>query len=82
MRVWPARDRLGRDVIIKYVSICMVVRTTHVFPRLVSGSEPSQELEALRRLNSPLLRANPRNRTIPVLEFIKWGDLVFAVMPR
>lgn len=60
----------------------MAAHTTHIFPRLVSGSETSQELQALQRLNSPLLRANPRNKTIPVLEFINWGDLVFAIMPR
>ncbi|KAJ7583416.1 hypothetical protein C8J56DRAFT_791209 [Mycena floridula] len=47
-------------------------------PRLVHGNE----LKILEYLNTPELRANPMNRTIPVLEFITYDKLTFAVMPR
>ncbi|KAG6819001.1 hypothetical protein H0H93_016500 [Arthromyces matolae] len=66
-RVWPARDTLGREVFIK----------------LVSGREPSTELQILRMLNTESARKDHRNHTIPLLEFISFGaDWVFVVMPR
>ncbi|KAF8900810.1 hypothetical protein CPB85DRAFT_1458127 [Mucidula mucida] len=64
--VWPARDGTGRDVIIK----------------AVSGSNPTKELRALRLLNSDTLRDDPRNHTIPVLDYLEFNGQVFAVMPR
>ncbi|KAG6847884.1 hypothetical protein H0H93_005197 [Arthromyces matolae] len=51
--------------------------------RLVSGREPSTELQILRMLNTESARNDPRNHTIPLLEFISFGaDWVFVVMPR
>ncbi|KAF8891982.1 hypothetical protein CPB85DRAFT_1440922 [Mucidula mucida] len=64
--VWPARDRIGRDVVIK----------------AVSGSIPTKELRALRLLHSDDLRDDPRNHTIPVLDYLEFNGQVFAVMPR
>ncbi|KAG2004476.1 other/AgaK1 protein kinase [Coprinopsis cinerea AmutBmut pab1-1] len=66
-RIWAARDNFGRDVIIKLVSA------------------PNQELEELRvwqRLNTPQVRADPRNRTLPVLDIITYDGLVFVVASR
>ncbi|KAJ7461005.1 hypothetical protein B0H11DRAFT_161503 [Mycena galericulata] len=66
-RVWPARDTKGREVVIKIVSC---------------GSSPSAELEALQRFNVEPLRSDTRNHIIRVLDFISFGPLKFAVMPR
>ncbi|KAF8885117.1 hypothetical protein CPB85DRAFT_1442142 [Mucidula mucida] len=57
--VWPARDRIGRDVVIK----------------AVSGSIPTKELRALRLLHSDDLRDDPRNHTIPVLDYLEFNVL-------
>ncbi|KAH9478695.1 hypothetical protein JR316_0009153 [Psilocybe cubensis] len=65
--LWAARDKLGRDVVIKMIS---------------DVSCPSQELRALQRLNSKDLRSDPLNHTIPVLDFLTFDNLVFVVMPR
>ncbi|KAF9043528.1 hypothetical protein BDZ89DRAFT_1128232 [Hymenopellis radicata] len=65
-RLWAVRDRLGRELVIKLVS---------------TTSSPTPEFLALQRLNTPAARSDPRNRTIPVLDFVTWGGLVFAVMP-
>ncbi|KAF8882648.1 hypothetical protein CPB85DRAFT_1339423 [Mucidula mucida] len=67
MRLWGARDRLGRELVLKLIS---------------TTSSPTPELLALQRLNTPTARSDPRNHTIPVLDFVTWGGLVFAVMPR
>ncbi|TFK19445.1 hypothetical protein FA15DRAFT_689498 [Coprinopsis marcescibilis] len=67
VRNWAARDRLGREVIIRMAS--------------ASDSSPS-ELEIFRRLNSPHARADPRNHTLPVLDFIVYDGLTFVVLPR
>ncbi|RDB26627.1 hypothetical protein Hypma_005527 [Hypsizygus marmoreus] len=40
------------------------------------------ELDILKWLNSPKARADPRNISIPVLEYIKYNDYTFVVMPR
>ncbi|KAF8881724.1 hypothetical protein CPB85DRAFT_417608 [Mucidula mucida] len=64
--VWPARDRLGRDVILK----------------AISGPQPSKELRAFRRLQSDALRDDPRNHTIPVLDYVNFNGQMFVVMPR
>ncbi|KAF8529090.1 other/AgaK1 protein kinase [Hysterangium stoloniferum] len=66
LRVWPARDVEGREVMI----------------RLVSGRTPSEELKILNVLNTERARADARNHTIHVFEYIKFDGLVFAVMPR
>ncbi|KAG6829196.1 hypothetical protein H0H92_005397 [Tricholoma furcatifolium] len=55
----------------------------HKEGRLVSGrDEPTDELLILQKLNTATARADPRNHTIPVIEFITFDDLVFVVMPR
>ncbi|KAF8899593.1 hypothetical protein CPB84DRAFT_1780143 [Gymnopilus junonius] len=66
-RVWGARDKSGRDVIIKLVS---------------EASTPSDELKALRFLNNKEMRSDPRNHTIPMLELLKFDNFIFAVMPK
>ncbi|EKM77856.1 hypothetical protein AGABI1DRAFT_130128 [Agaricus bisporus var. burnettii JB137-S8] len=65
-RVWPARDKDGRDVVIK----------------AISGAVPKNELKALQLLHSEPLCNDPRNRTIPVIEFIEFNQQTFVVMPR
>ncbi|KAF7763439.1 hypothetical protein Agabi119p4_7976 [Agaricus bisporus var. burnettii] len=65
-RVWPARDKDGRDVVIK----------------AISGAVPNNELKALQLLHSEPLCNDPRNRTIPVIEFIEYNQQTFVVMPR
>ncbi|KDR85852.1 hypothetical protein GALMADRAFT_132495 [Galerina marginata CBS 339.88] len=67
MRVWGARDSLGRDVVMKLVSDATVV---------------SDELKVLRYLNTEKARSDPRNHTIPIIEYLTFDGLVFAVMPR
>jgi len=44
--------------------------------------KPTNELKVLQYLNKEGIRSDPRNRTIPVLEFITFNNLVFAIMPR
>jgi hypothetical protein len=41
----------------------------------------SHELKFLRYFNSAELRADKRNRTIPLLDIFRSGDTVFVVMP-
>ncbi|KAF9473320.1 hypothetical protein BDN70DRAFT_997697 [Pholiota conissans] len=41
----------------------------------------SQEIPILMRLNSPEMRADPRNRTVPVLDILILPDRAFIVMP-
>ncbi|KAF7763828.1 hypothetical protein Agabi119p4_8365 [Agaricus bisporus var. burnettii] len=65
-RVWAARDREGRDVMIK----------------VISGAVPTNELKALQLLQSEPLRSDPRNHVIPVIEFIEFDRQTFVVMPR
>ena len=43
--------------------------------------EGSIELRIFRLLNSPSMRTNPRNATIPVLEFLEFHGWTFIVMP-
>ncbi|PPR00532.1 hypothetical protein CVT24_005506 [Panaeolus cyanescens] len=64
-RVWPARDRNGNDLII----------------RLVSDNQISDELRIWRRLHSPAIKNHPRNRAIPVVEYLAFDGLTFIVMP-
>ncbi|KAF8174929.1 hypothetical protein BJ912DRAFT_909635 [Pholiota molesta] len=64
--VWPARDFLGRDVVIK----------------IVADETKRNELEILQALNTDSKRRDPRNHTIPVIEFIKFQQYTFVVMPR
>ncbi|KAF7763835.1 hypothetical protein Agabi119p4_8372 [Agaricus bisporus var. burnettii] len=65
-RVWAARDTEGRDVIIK----------------AISGAVPTNELRALQLLHSEPLCNDPRNHTIPVIEYIEFNQQTFVVMPR
>ncbi|KAI0057596.1 kinase-like protein [Artomyces pyxidatus] len=64
--VFAARDRCNRDVVIKVVS---------------KGQEGSGELEILKFLNTPDMRLDAANATVPVLEFISIGEWTFVVMP-
>ncbi|KAF9481616.1 kinase-like protein [Pholiota conissans] len=68
--IFGARDSLNRDVVIKLVD-------KHSPDR----PESSIELQILRLLNSPPLRANTRNATVPVLEFLEFHGWIFIVMP-
>ncbi|PPQ76010.1 hypothetical protein CVT24_006541 [Panaeolus cyanescens] len=61
-----ARDKYGRDFVI----------------RIVSGPIRSTEVEVLQRLTSPSALRDPRNITIPILEWLEFDGLVFIVMPR
>ncbi|TFK33525.1 hypothetical protein BDQ12DRAFT_715773 [Crucibulum laeve] len=65
-RVWAARDIQGRDVVI----------------RMISGRESSDELKIFQRLNTPEVRADPRNHSIYALDYINFDGLIFVVMPR
>ncbi|KAF6761354.1 other/AgaK1 protein kinase [Ephemerocybe angulata] len=65
-RMWAARDESGREVII----------------RMISGPTPSDELKIFQRLNSTKARADQRNHTLPVLEYLNFDGFVFVVMPR
>ncbi|KAF6753298.1 other/AgaK1 protein kinase [Ephemerocybe angulata] len=65
-RMWAARDESGREVII----------------RMISGPTSSDELKIFQRLNSTKARADPRNHTLPVLEYLTFDGFVFVVMPR
>ncbi|KAF8968818.1 hypothetical protein BDZ97DRAFT_1902828 [Flammula alnicola] len=71
-----ARDRYGarelqnRDVAIKVVD--------KYSPDCPDGST---ELQILRLLNSPSMRSDPRNATVPVIEFLEFHDWKFVVMP-
>ncbi|KAH9483624.1 hypothetical protein JR316_0003094 [Psilocybe cubensis] len=67
IRMWPARDILGRDVVIKVIS---------------EVGNPSPELEVMKRLNSKGLRSDPANHTIYAIEFITFDKFIFVVMPR
>ncbi|KAG2004777.1 other/AgaK1 protein kinase, variant 2 [Coprinopsis cinerea AmutBmut pab1-1] len=66
-RVWAARDGAGREVVIKLVA---------------AQWEESDELKIYRRINTAEARADPRNRTLPVLDYIHYNGLVFVVTPR
>ncbi|KAF7763836.1 hypothetical protein Agabi119p4_8373 [Agaricus bisporus var. burnettii] len=65
-RVWAARDREGRDVMLK----------------VISGVIPTKELKALQLLHSEPLSTDPQNHTIPVIEYIEFNRQTFVVMPR
>ncbi|KAH9483630.1 hypothetical protein JR316_0003100 [Psilocybe cubensis] len=67
IRIWAARDSLGRDVIIKVVS---------------EVEKESNELKVLKLLNSKKLRADPANHTIHAIEYITFDRFIFVVMPR
>ncbi|PPQ73016.1 hypothetical protein CVT24_001405 [Panaeolus cyanescens] len=61
-----ARDKCGRDVVI----------------RIVSGPEHSKELKVLEYLTSPSALKDPRNITIPILDWLEFDGLIFIVMPK
>ena len=62
-------DRSGDEFIIKVVS---------------DGQDPKglTELRILEHLDQPDLRAHPRNRTVPVVEFVRHEHYTFAIFPR
>ncbi|KIY68194.1 hypothetical protein CYLTODRAFT_267213 [Cylindrobasidium torrendii FP15055 ss-10] len=65
-RAWAARDRRGYEVIIK----------------AVSNEDATPELRALRFLQSDGIWDDPRNRTIPILDWFEAFGHTFIVMPR
>ena len=62
-------DRSGDDFIIKVVS---------------DGQDPKglTELRILEQLSRPDIRAHPRNRTVPVVDFVRHEQYTFAIFPR
>jgi hypothetical protein len=51
--------------------------------RIISDLDnPTDEWMILQKLNNPELRQDSANRTIHVIEFITFDNLVFVVMPR
>lgn len=62
--------RQNRDVVIKFVD--------KYSPDLPEGTI---EYQILRLLNSPSMRSDPRNATVPVLKFLEFYDWKFVVMP-
>ncbi|KAF9041530.1 hypothetical protein BJ165DRAFT_1548157 [Panaeolus papilionaceus] len=62
-----ARDRNGRDVVIRIVS---------------SSLNPTTELRILRHLRSSAVSKDPRNITIPIIDEQEIYGLIFIVMPR
>ncbi|KAL1743487.1 kinase-like domain-containing protein [Schizophyllum fasciatum] len=67
--VWAALNRAGDEVVIK------VIYDGH-------SAKGLNELKILKHLSRQDVRADFRNRTIPVLEFIEHAQYVFAVFPR
>lgn len=82
MKVWPARDSLGREVIIKYERMYNSCIFTHLHYRVVADDKEAGEFEIYKTLNTKEMRSDPRNHTIPIVEFIKVEKYTFAVMPR
>lgn len=79
MRIWPARDIEGHEVMVR--SVCVLPKSTNILTiwglgRLVSGSEPSDELKVYQRLNTSEARSDPRNHTLPVLDFLRFDGFV------
>ncbi|KAH6900831.1 other/AgaK1 protein kinase [Coprinopsis sp. MPI-PUGE-AT-0042] len=51
--------------------------------KLVSfPGEESDELKIYRLLNTPQARKDPRNHTVPVIDWIEYSGLIFIVSPR
>ncbi|GBE83932.1 hypothetical protein SCP_0509910 [Sparassis crispa] len=65
-QVFPARDTMDRDVVIKLIS---------------KGKEGENERQILQMLNSEPLQCDPANSTVPVIEFLEYQEYCFAVMP-
>ncbi|KAF8174898.1 hypothetical protein BJ912DRAFT_989514 [Pholiota molesta] len=68
--IFGARDRQNRDVVIKFVD-----KYSPDHP------EGTIEYQILRFLNTPSMRSDPRNATVPALEFLEFYDWKFIVMP-
>lgn len=59
------------------------MHASHCSYRLVSFSgEESDELKIYRLLNTPQARNDPRNHTVPVVDWIEYNGLTFVVSPR
>jgi serine/threonine protein kinase len=52
-----------------------------VIKAVAKGNEGLRELKILQLLNSEPLKSEPDNATVPVLEFLDYGDWHFVVMP-
>ncbi|KAI5824038.1 hypothetical protein K523DRAFT_376542 [Schizophyllum commune Tattone D] len=67
--LWAATNASGDDFISKLVS---------------DGQDPKglTELRILEHLSRPDIRAHPRNRTVPVVDFIRHEQYTFAIFPR
>ncbi|KAL1726780.1 kinase-like domain-containing protein [Schizophyllum commune] len=67
--VWPASNSAGKEFFIKVISDGKHVKGVN-------------ELRILEYLNRPDIRSDPRNRTVPVVEYIKHEQYTFAVFAR
>ncbi|KDR85782.1 hypothetical protein GALMADRAFT_234858 [Galerina marginata CBS 339.88] len=65
-RIFPATNASGQDVVIK----------------VIADDTLSYELQIMQYLNTPEARSDPRNHTIPIIEFLEFGKFTFVVMPR
>ncbi|KAL1660694.1 kinase-like domain-containing protein, partial [Schizophyllum commune] len=66
---WAAVNRAGKHFVIKVISDGQ-------------GAQGLNELKILKYLARQDLRADPRNRAIPVVEYIEYEHYVFAIFPR
>ena len=48
---------------------------------VAKGDEGARELQILQILNSEPAKSDPNNATVPVVEFLCYGDWKFVVMP-
>ncbi|PPR00535.1 hypothetical protein CVT24_005509 [Panaeolus cyanescens] len=53
----------------------------YTFNESLAYNQTSDELRIWRRLHSPGIKNHPRNRVIPVLEYLEFDGLIFIVMP-
>ncbi|KAL1667293.1 hypothetical protein GGF50DRAFT_124927 [Schizophyllum commune] len=67
--IWAATNQSGDEFIIKVVSDGQDLKGL-------------TELRILEHLDQPDLRAHPRNRTVPVVEFVRYEQYTFAIFPR
>ncbi|KAI5828395.1 hypothetical protein K523DRAFT_388322 [Schizophyllum commune Tattone D] len=67
--IWAATNQSSDEFIIKVVSDGQDLKGL-------------TELRILEHLDQPDLRAHPRNRTVPVVEFVRYEQYTFAIFPR
>lgn len=63
-------------------SDCLRTASRFYLFRAISGAVTKNELKVLRLLRSEPLCNDPRNHTIPVIDFIEFNQQTFVVMPR